>query len=248
MLLWFVVSLLLTAFNLENKAFYNVVAAFWRLKYEDTYENQVLIAQIVCKKECHWHFKYFMAPIFHYGEGIVMIKRVSLWLFLNLTFILLGYSANVILHGCTLFLNMAREWWCSGCVSLRWLFKIFWELWRRITLSLLISRPKFLYIWFLISMKFCIRIISKKTEVRKCNSAKIIKTLQLHISYWCVNHPRVKLHLFERVLGPLGAVGSGETRSKTITHRQGISGETWEKWFTNSSINPTVHTKGSLGH
>ena len=70
----FVVSLLLTTFNLENKAFYYIVTAFWYSKFENAYENQVYVAQIVRKNERHWHFKYFLAPIFQYGEGIVMFK------------------------------------------------------------------------------------------------------------------------------------------------------------------------------
>ena len=47
---YFVASLLLTAFNLEkNKVFYYILTAFWHSKYENAYENQVYLAQIVHK-------------------------------------------------------------------------------------------------------------------------------------------------------------------------------------------------------
>ena len=55
-------------------AFYYIVTAFWRSKYENAHENEVSVAQIVRKSEPHWHFKYFLAPIFQYGEGIVIFK------------------------------------------------------------------------------------------------------------------------------------------------------------------------------
>ena len=48
-----VVPLLLTTFNLENKAFYCILTTFWRSKYENEFENQIYVAQIVRKNERH---------------------------------------------------------------------------------------------------------------------------------------------------------------------------------------------------
>ena len=49
----FVVPLLLTTFNLENKAFYYILTAFWCSKYENAFENQTYVAQMVRKNERH---------------------------------------------------------------------------------------------------------------------------------------------------------------------------------------------------
>ena len=70
----FVVSLLLTAFYLENMAFYYILTSFWRSKYENPYQNQIYVAQIVRKNKPHWHCKYFWVPIFQHGERMVMFK------------------------------------------------------------------------------------------------------------------------------------------------------------------------------
>ena len=64
----FVVSLLLAAFNLEKKAFYYILTAFWRPPYQNAYENQVYIPQIVRKNVTG------ISNIFQHGEGMVVFK------------------------------------------------------------------------------------------------------------------------------------------------------------------------------
>ena len=73
--------------------FYYTVTAFWRSKYENAYEFHVYVAQIVRKNERHWYLKYFLAPIFQYGEGIVIFKP-------HFSMIIFGFN----LHSTWLFL------------------------------------------------------------------------------------------------------------------------------------------------
>ena len=93
------------------------------------------------------------------------LSRVSSWLLLYLTFILLGVILLILI--CSLFIFQHGE----GVVVFKshffmMTFHNFWELWMWIKVNNFVSvdfRTHFsVWLLFLISMKFCTRIINKK--------------------------------------------------------------------------------------
>ena len=143
--------LVITAFSLENKAFYCNVTVFWHSKSKDVYENQVYLAQILCKNiaisNIFWRLVFNMVR-----EWSCSIPIASWWV-LHLTFILLGYLGNVILH----FADYFSTWQENGDVQT--ISPDFSKFLRTLEVNNFVSVDfqTQVSLWFLTSMKFCTR-------------------------------------------------------------------------------------------
>ena len=154
----FDVYLLLTAFGLDNKVFYYNVTAFWRSKSENAFENQVYVAQIV-RKIIIAISNIFRRLVFNMAREWWYSIPVASWWLLELTFILLGYFGNVILQ--FVYFSTWRE---NGGVQTMFLHGDFSRFSRTLEVNNFVSvdfQTQF-SVWFLISMKFCTRVINKK--------------------------------------------------------------------------------------